>query len=370
MRYYHPSGLRSLELCPRFEYNPNRDTTKAESGTRIHRAIETGDFSPLDEIEKEIAVECITYQQSLPHDENRQNEVGLDYHGPTFNLKGTLDYVSYIPTSPTLRILDWKTGRGEIDDAGENAQIQSYVSLAMHAFPDIKFVETHIVAPRSYPKFSSHTYSREKDLALIDLRIATIVARVEAEPKIEATPSEEACRWCGVKARCPKLLSIAIRQGTLLPEPFHVDPTAILIPEMRMKRHILAELLEDWVKQVKAADVDAVITDGVEIPGYELRNRVGNTTVTDMAQAMDIMRREVGLPEVSILNACSMSLDKLSDIHKAEKGGTKKDSRELLETKLLNVISKAKPTVWLQRTRTKSERVTKKKEIGNGSIEI
>jgi hypothetical protein len=89
-----------------------------------------------------------------------------------------------------------------------------------------------------------------------------------------------------------------------------------------------------------------------------------------MAQAMDIMRREVGLPEVSILNACSMSLDKLSDIHKAEKGGTKKDSRELLETKLLNVISKAKPTVWLQRTRTKSERVTKKKEIGNGSIEI
>lgn len=368
MKYYHPSGLRSLELCPRFEYNPNRDTSKAESGTRIHRAIETGDFSPLDEIEKEIAVECITYQQSLSHDENRQNEVGLEYHGPTFSLKGTIDYVSYIPTSPTLRLLDWKTGRGEIDDAEENAQIQSYVSLALHSFPEVQFVETHIVAPRSYPKFSNHTYART-DLPAIDLRIATIVARVEAEPKVEPTPSEEACRWCGAKARCPKLLALAIRQGTLLPEPFHVDPTAILIPEMRMKRHILAELLEDWVKQVKAADVDAVVTDGVEIPGYELRNRVGNTTVTDMAQAVDIMRQE-GLPDMHILNACSMSLDKLSDIYKAEKGGTKKDSRELIETRLLNVISKAKPTVWLQRIRTKSEKGKKAKEIADGTIEI
>lgn len=363
---YHPSSLRSLELCPRFEYNPNRDTSKAESGTRIHKSIETGDFSTLDDLEKEIAAACIEYQQSLSPDENRQNEVRLEYKGDVFSIQGTLDYVSYLAASPTLRVLDWKTGTGHIDDAEENMQVQAYVYLAFHAFPEVKFIETHIVAPRSYPRSSTHTYSRDKDLSAITLRLFAITARVE-DPKIEPTPSEEACKWCGAKSKCPKLTAIAIRQGTLLPEPFHVDPTTMLAPSTRTKRHILAELLEDWVKQVKASDLDAVITDGVEIPGYAIRTRQGNTTVEDMPTALQIMRSE-GLTENGILNACSMSLDKLSDIYRVEKGGTKKGSREVIETKLQSVISKARPTVWLQREKTKSEKVTK--EITNGTSEV
>jgi hypothetical protein len=364
-RCYHPSSLRSLELCPRFEYNPKRDTSKAESGTRIHKAIETGNFEPLDDLEKEIAAACIMYQQSLSPDENRQNEVRLEHKGDVFSVQGTIDYVSYLAASPTLRILDWKTGTGTIDDAEENMQVQAYVYLAFHSFPEVKFIETHIVAPRSYPKSSTHTYSREKDLASITLRLYAIAARVE-DPTVEPTPSEEACKWCGAKSKCPKLTAIAIRQGTLLPEPFHVDPTALLAPELRTRRHILAELLEDWVKQVKASDLDAVITDGVEIPGYGVRTRQGNTTVEDMPTALQILRSE-GLSEIGILNTCSMSIDKLSDVYRVEKGGTKKSGREVLETKLQSVLSKARPTVWLQREKHKSEKV---KEIANGTIEV
>jgi hypothetical protein len=158
----------------------------------------------------------------------------------------------------------------------------------------------------------------------------------------------------------------------LLPEPFHVDPTAVLPPELRTKRHILAELLEDWVKQVKSSDLDAVITDGVEIPGYGIRTRQGNTTVEDMPTAIQVMRSE-GLSENGIINACSMSLDKLSDVYRMEKGGTKKSSREAIEAKLQMVISKARPTVWLQRERVaKGDKATivVKKEITNGTSEV
>jgi hypothetical protein len=170
----------------------------------------------------------------------------------------------------------------------------------------------------------------------------------------EATPSEEACEWCGDKAHCPKLTALAIRQGTLLPDPVSFEAGRIMSPENRAKAHILAAVLEDWAKQIKHANTQAVIQDGVEIPGFRLRSRVGNTQIVDMKTAVDLIKAE-GLTESSILNACSMSLSKLSDIYYTEKGGTKKDARETIETKLKATISRGEPVIWLQREKSKKE---------------
>jgi hypothetical protein len=351
-QYYHPSGLRACELCPRFVKKETKESEASERGRRIHLAIERGKFDDLEDDDRTVAAGCLEYFKSLQHPtEVYRDEVELI----SGNLRGRIDRIEEL-TATKVRILDWKTGRVPVLPADKNLQIQAYVKLLMDTEPRIECVETHIVAPLCTS--SRATYYRETDeadhsLSDINLRIMAVIARINDET-CEATPSEEACEWCGNKAHCPKLTAIAIRQGTCLPEPFRVEPTELLDPAARERRHILADLLLDWADQVKYADKKAVVEDGVVIPGYVLRSRKGKSEVLDIPAAFEILRA-AGLVDNSILTACSLSLSKLADIYHAEKGGTEKEARETVETKLNALIARGEPVIWLQRGKNTKE---------------
>lgn len=340
MKWFRPSQLRSGELCPRFVYNEMRDTTAAEKGTRIHKAIETGSYDSLVEEEKDIAVDCLEYLHSLPPVLEAHHEVRMTRD----NVQGTADYVAKVTETGLYRLMDWKTGRLTVDEAKDNVQMQAYVWMAFQEFPDASRFEVHIVAPKGHS--SSAIFTRE-DEKMIHLRLLAIIARLEdAEQK--PTPCEEACQWCGGKANCPALTAIAIRQGTLLPVPMSMPEGGPLTPDYRSKLQVLACLLEDWCTQVKRANVKAVVEDGVVIPGFVVRSRRGNAQIMDMVEAARLLREE-GLSDTSILNACSISLTKLADIYEAEKGGGKKASRQLLDEKLNSVMAHGESVTWLQR---------------------
>jgi hypothetical protein len=184
---------------------------------------------------------------------------------------------------------------------------------------------------------------------------------VEAEDSVPRT-SEEACQWCGNKAECQALRTLALVQGSYvsLPEPVKITPGCVVTPDDRAKMQTLAVILEDWAKQIKSANTAAVIQDGVEIPGFVLRQRAGNTTICDTAKAVELLVEE--LPVNTVLAAASLSLPKITDIYTAERGGNKKDNREKLEAKLKDVLTQGEPVVYLQRGKSAAN----KGAIANG----
>ena len=356
----HPSGARMKELCPRFENNRGRDTKAADEGKMLHKAIETKDFSQLEGTHHRDAVANV-----LEYVDSACTGGGVCWHELPLeddSLRGTADLV-WLPSGQkqVMHLFDWKFGRKSVDDAGENLQIQSYVKMLYNNYPECEAVVTHIVAP--FQRYvSTHTYMR-KDLAQIEVRLMALLGKLERCKEDESygyQPCEETCLWCGKKATCPALCTFLSQVGTAWPTPTGklLDLTAPATPEMRANRQILAGLMETWAESAKKANTAAVIEDGVEIPGFRLMKRSGSMKIRDTGRALDL----VGLSTDHFIQACSVSLPKLSDVVAGVMGISRGDAREELEQKLKDVIEKEQDIVYLQRAKEK-----KAKEVTNGN---
>lgn len=346
--WHHPSGLRLLELCPRYLNNENRDQSAAERGHRIHKAIETGNYDGLDAEEMECAAKCLEYKDryiGVPVDgavERRE----LKMRHPRLRLLGTADYVQFRPAAKEIILADWKSGRKEQEAAAVNLQFQCYAFMLLEQFVEYDVVESHLVAPLTPVPYSTAKYDRTS-LPAIEYRIQKIIAGLEGQP----VPHVGVCDWCGDKAECPALKQVALLQAAAipLPEPIKLGPGAVITPDDRAKMQMLAVILEDWAKQVKAANTAAVVQDGVEIPGFVLRNRAGNVKVNDTAKAVSLLKGQI--PEDRVLSCATLSLPQLASVFASEKGGSAKDSREILEAVLKDLLVHGEPVVYLQRGR-------------------
>ena len=351
---YSPSGLRNLELCSQYRNDTNRDTSAADRGTRIHKAIESADFKDLNEEEMECAAKCLEYRDAvvgLSPDGKTFHELRLTY--PELGLTGTADYVITLPSRKTLILADWKTGRKEVEPAEHNFQMQCYVFMLLlqERFRDYQTVEAHLVTPLTPIPASQYTYTRA-DLQFIGYRIERAISGIGVNPP---QPYVGVCDWCGNKGKCPALRQVALLQAEALPvpSPVHLSGEVVVTPNDRAALHTLASLLEDWAKQVKRANTDAVVQEGVEVPGFVLRQRAGHLSITDTAQAVELLVKD--LPAKSVLAAATLSVPKLADIYTVEKGGDKKENRKELEAILKSVLVHGDPVVFLQRGRAKSK---------------
>ena len=121
---------------------------------------------------------------------------------------GTVDFVSI--KGDHADVVDYKYGRGEVDDSDINIQGQAYLLGVMDKFPKLKTATVHFILPRR-DEILTHSYKRE-DMEDIRLRINLIIEKAEVElEKREAIPNSEGCRYCKHKLSCPAL------SGKLLP---------------------------------------------------------------------------------------------------------------------------------------------------------
>ena len=90
---------------------------------------------------------------------------------------GTVDVV--IIKGDHVDVVDYKFGRGEIDDSDINIQGQAYLLGVMDKFPELQTATVHFVIPRR-DEILTHDYKRE-DMEDIRLRINLIVEKAEAE---------------------------------------------------------------------------------------------------------------------------------------------------------------------------------------------
>ena len=357
---YSPSSLELLELCPCYAQE-QRAGVAAADGTRLHEATETSNLALCQNEDEEDAVNrCIEYRNEVIKSMSSgcivSNEVLLKVEDMT---EGTGDVVIVDYVNKLAALIDWKFGRVPVTCAQDNVQMQGYVLGVFTAYPKIDRVDVHIVGPRM--DFLSVAHYKRTDVDAIRRRIKLIIERCEDVNK-QPTANEKCCRYCSIKATCPRMgeAALAVVRSTGLPLPSEFEPGRMIRPEDRAVAQTMSYILEDWAKKVREYNIKAVIEDGISIPGFEIKSRKGNTTVVDSYVALKkIIGAYDDITLDELLQACSVSVAQVCDqlYAKAQiagkKGETKKAIRENVMELLKEVVAEQATVTFLQRVKGK-----------------
>lgn len=372
VREFHPSSLGYLQVCPRFTKDDTRDDSYAVRGTKLHKLVETGEEDPtLSEEDREAVKFCRSYLKKLERDVNSDKAIHKEVRlrskfSDQANLLGTADVVVLeVPKEDYATIIDWKFGFGAIIPAKQNPQTMSYALMMFDKYPLLKQVTTVVVCPLQEDNMvDSHTWDRA-DLPSIRMVLGDIMKRV-LDPKTEPVLNWSVCRYCGGKATCPQMCQVMTRKNDTVTADTVLELLSQknLAPDVRGKWQQVAEWADDWAKQVRRSNLDAVLCDDQEIEGYGLVRRKGSVKVENAALAIERLV-SFGYDRNILMAACSLSLPSLEkgleNVPKEQRGGVEKaEIREKLEALLQGHLREGEPVVFLKRSTKKSK---KTKEI-------
>lgn len=272
-------------------------------------------------------VEGATAEVSDPMDCNVlwiEQRFSLASLNPPFDAGGTGDAVIYLPAEKRLEIVDLKGGRGVVVAAKGNAQLRTYALGAMLANKglDVEKVTVTIVQPRAAHKDGR---IRSETFHVVDLLEWT--ADMMGAMRAAASALEDKARWplsawaaeylspgdhcrdtfCKAAATCPALAQRAQDAAGVFFEPVNDEPRLANAPdsgspEERAKRLDMLDMIEDWIKQVRAHE-HRLAELGQPAPGYGLVEKTGREKWADDAEekVREIVKK-AGLAEDKWLN--------------------------------------------------------------------
>ena len=369
---WSPSKLKYVELCPGFDGREGGVNPAAEMGTRIHEALEKMDLDILtDNWERLIAERCLeTYQDIVERHGfiqgvyDTHHEVRLEISlGDDMETFGTCD-VLLIQGDEGVAI-DWKTGKGAVDDASINTQAQAYVLGSFQKHPELKTLHFYFVIPQR-DEVTFHSYRRE-DCDRIKLRLNTVIRRGEqfqhvwknrgGIPVEMFNPQPNLCEFCANQWKChaitAKVFDIANKYGTDgLPVPAQVHGSETEDPEDMAKLLKLLPVIQQWIDGVKSRSKQMAFDEGVEIPGFEPKERAGRRSISSASAAWDALVTLVPelTPEDFMAKLGTVSFNEAADIVKdAAPRGKKTAQSNAFEDKLIEmgVLDQAPPSQYL-----------------------
>ena len=243
---------------------------------------------------------------------------------------GTVDRV--IIKGTHVDLVDFKFGRGEIDDAEINIQGQAYLLGVMDKFPDLETATVHFIIPRRDEVLTAK-YCRE-DMEGIRLRINLIVEKAMAEDA-ERIPNTEGCRYCKHKLSCPalsdKLLPLAKKYSQSV-DDFEMtlwgnySPEKVEDPNVLSKMLNVAQVIDRWAESAKKQATELAVEKGEEIPGYDLHFRTASAKIDNAQEAYDAVEHLLSPDE--FMSACSVTPAKIAKVYSAKlERGEKKNAR-------------------------------------------
>jgi hypothetical protein len=232
---------------------------------------------------------------------------------PTEAAWGTSDAV--IAKGDEIQVHDLKYGMGEVVSPENNPQMMLYALGALAAFDDLagpfKRVRMVIHQPRVVKAPQEWDCSVEELLAfgeeakravhLVKAAEFGVQTKTQAEWEAEyLKPGADQCRWCKAKATCPKLRAevsdavFATVPATAedfadlsVPGPAHIAPATEEWLSVTMAK---ADLIEDWLKAVRA-EVERRLLAGGTVPGYKVvQGKQGNRAWADTAKAEALLK--------------------------------------------------------------------------------
>lgn len=251
---------------------------------------------------------------------------------------GTVDRVVIRGTH--VDVVDFKFGRGEIDDAEINIQGQAYLLGVMDKFSELETATVHFIVPRRDEVFTAD-FNRA-DMEGIRLRISLIVGKAMLSDA-ERIPNTEGCKYCKHKLSCPalndKMLPLAKKYAKTV-DDFELNlwgsysPAEIEDPEVLGKMLNVASVVDKWAEAAKKQATKLAVDEGTEIPGYDLHFRTASAKIDDSQAAYDAVSHLM-TPE-EFMDACSVTPSALgkayaSKLPRGEKGSARATIDNALE---------------------------------------
>lgn len=255
----------------------------------------------VDEEMVDTAQQFVDYVQSGTEDDGMlliEQHFSLAALNPPFDAGGTCDAILYTPRNKHIEVVDLKGGRGVVVEAKGNPQLRTYALGAMLANPGLTVdkVTVTIVQPRA-PHKDGRIRSETFHVAdLLEWTIDLLAAMRESDRarrayegvprnfpaaawEAEFLKAGDHCKFCPAAGFCPALEQRALDAAGVWfddqDQPRMSNaPDNMAVSELARKLDMF-DMISEWMNAVRAyAHAQAEL--GVEIPGYQLTEKIGN----------------------------------------------------------------------------------------------
>lgn len=218
-------------------------------------------------------------------------------------------------------IIDYKTGRGEVEHATGNLQLRALAVLAAEHWEGLQEITVAIIQPL-VGKPSVCTYTGE-DLDQAKVQIVELMDRIKrpGQPRI---PSTDACKYCKAKPICPEARGFV----ETLPAQVPRDGLEItLTPEQIAEFLAKAPVAEAVIESVRGK-ARRILESGGSIPGWRLKPGAVRESITKPEVVFGRFV-EAGGTQEQFVQVISVTKTKLKDAVKAATGtkGRELDAR-------------------------------------------
>lgn len=258
---------------------PEVSSSDATAGNRIHAWLAGEPLQTLSDDERELALDCIRQRKELAQTVfgHEQLHTHIEVRYWSFDelfrrsWSGKPDVV-FFKQNKAL-IIDYKTGRGEVEDAVGNLQLRSLAVLLAEYDPEVKEITVAIVQPYA-GKPSVCTYSGE-DLDQAKVQIHELMARVK-RPGQPRNPSQPACKYCKAKPICPEAQAVVETMPAMIQKE---SGEIIMSPEQIAAFLDKIPLAEAVIESVRGK-ARRILEAGGSIPGWKLKPGTVRETIT------------------------------------------------------------------------------------------
>lgn len=333
------------------------DDELAKSGTKIHRARETGNTLDLNEEESERYEQGLKFERAILskwRDDYNMNE-GIDpapsFEGPreerlwlnhpeTFEplVSGQLD-VQHI-SMPHVLIVDWKSGWApHVKPARSNWQLRLQAVLKWR---DVDGIETIRVALNRCMAYRGDTdYA---DYTVSDLANSEISIQYHLWESAQPGAPRRAgplCNYCPCKPFCPEAATYAMLPSVIAqnakpwtPAATAEDMVAVLAPVDVLKiwrtRSVVTKILDACTDRLKRMPKEQLAELGLELPEKGAKS----DSITDVKGAIEYFQ-SIGATEDQIMRCLEMSKGDATDLLGTLRGSaSKKAAAQILDKEL------------------------------------
>jgi len=281
---------------------------EADSGTRIHRYLETGedsDWESLKHDERETAEICVSMRDRLiaewsldgsEIEHHLERRLGLTRLGNVcavrddnadvdFIITGMADAVLVDRRNRRGLVMDYKTGRGDVDHAADNAQLRGLAVLASGMW-GLKSVRVAIIQPMAgAPTVADY------DAAAIGASGDWLEAVCSETERDHDPKAGDWCQYCPARAVCPAPREEATSAPDALEiETLPADPATALsalvaraleLPAEKLAALLWGRRLIGWYVHAIEAAARIILERGESLPGFELRDKKGRRAIDD-----------------------------------------------------------------------------------------
>lgn len=346
--------LGKRALCARLPKSAS--TYAAESGHRIHLAMQSFDLEGLTLTEQRTASRIMYGESELVH------EYGFEGAHITFEERvwdvddelnhlwsARVDRYDWQPDKRRLLVIDDKSGWTLPQPIHSNWQVRAEGALLTERHDALETVIALIHPHHADSLWEAHVYSQSDMLATLD----AVRKNVEAIqlPDQPRTAGGVQCQWCPAKRVCPEYKAWQSQLDQAVADEIKDEGFTAINRRSDVERGEHVRALKEQQKNIEFIlnqYVQLVTRDNNAVAGYVLKRRLIRK-ITNEAQAIELTRNAFG--QDAVYAALTFSIAQLEETIASKVGG-KRQAKEQAENVLKSVLKFERSKYYLEESRS------------------